>query len=247
MSTEKRLSPQKQRVNKSKLIKKPTTSLTIVVVILFLIILSISLVYKLFNSKKDTVKKIDNKIIEKISDTVIIPQEEPIAKSAQELLSCQAANLIYKEIDKEDILITFKENKKTIVYRPSVNKIVTVISDIPSCPSSKITVQPEFLENSEESEKLLIEVRNGSGIPGAAQKLADELKIKDFFEGAEFKINNSKKNYQENILVDLSNKNQSEAIDFLTGRLGAETSDRLPGEEFSTNAQILIIIGQNNQ
>ncbi len=139
-----------------------------------------------------------------------------------------------------DKLLAYTKTMQAILYRPSANKIINVaplmidqqeqsgIGDTESV--SQVSTNPQ------------IAYYNGTetvGLSSQAEKL-----IKDRYPNSQTAdlTNASKKNYQENLIIDLSGKFSDEAHE-IASALGGEVVS-MPEGEVIPNADILIISGQ---
>lgn len=102
-----------------------------------------------------------------------------------------------------------------------------------SAPTASTT--PEFQNTS----PITIEIRNGSGVAGAASKARDSLKDLAGYTVAAIG-NAAKSNHDATIIVNLTGRN----IEALEKRYNTIAITQLPGEEAKSGADVVIILGR---
>ncbi len=90
---------------------------------------------------------------------------------------------------------------------------------------------------------LSVEIRNGTTKTGLAGKLSAQLKTDSSFEVLDIGYT-VKRNYTENILIDLTGGNKKDLIKKLEGKLGVTAVTSTPAEEKESKAEAVIILGK---
>lgn len=191
-------------------------------------------------------QKIDRKEIEvlvkKISRLMELPKnDEPsIATVAdKDRLKNQAFFANAKNGDK---VLIFAKAKKAILYRPAINKIIEVapvdIGAGQNVVPSPQTASPTIVEKADVKTVIL----NGTKISGAASQMQAKLK-NNFPQITVLAKGNSRGDYNETLLVDLSRKNK-ELVKSLSVFLSGSKIADLPQKEERPEADLLIIVGK---
>lgn len=168
-------------------------------------------------------------LFEKIKKHIVLPsQEEPLIvriDNAEELKKRQS---FFENSQDNDILIVYQD--KALIYRSDEDLL--------------INVGPVYMDDIQPAQVQIIslDIRNGSEVVGKAGALGDELGSKDEYEIINI-ANASRRDYQESILVNLTDKD----ISALEKELGLETVNTMPPGEAASNADIVIIIGSEGE
>lgn len=109
----------------------------------------------------------------------------------------------------------------------------------PDEPAASPSSSPE-----KEAEKPTIEIRNGTNITGLAKKMSDELTTKDYEVLTIGNATNREVAKTTVYILEDSAEAEGQAV---ATYLSATTSSGLPGEEASSKAQLLIILGADAQ
>jgi len=164
-------------------------------------------------------------LLEKIKKHIVLPSEdEPLIvriNNAEDLKKNQA---FFTNSKDNDILIVYQD--KALIYRLDEDLLINVgpvyINDAPSSQVQAID----------------LDIRNGSEVVGKAGILGDELGNREEYEIVNV-VNANRKDYQESILVNLTNKD----ISVLEEELGLKAINTMPEGEADSNADVVIILG----
>ena len=96
---------------------------------------------------------------------------------------------------------------------------------------------------SSSTQKLNVEIRNGTNVAGLGVKLSWALKNDEF---SVVKVSNAVMNYPATVIVDLTKKPKSALVKKLEDQLKVKSISKIPPEETSSTAQVLIFIGTDH-
>ena len=206
-------------------------------------------------------------LLAKVSKLIILPANaDPIIATIIDAEQLKKEQVFYANAKNGDIVLVYPEAKKAFIYNPKQNIIVNVgpvIAEkntpvIPS-PTSPVIPNDTSLSSraslsdegsipikktsstiSSSTQKLTVEIRNGTNVAGLGVKLSWALKSEDFFVE---KISNAIKNYPNTIIVNLSKKSKSALVKKLEDQFKVKAVTKIPPEETSSTAQVLIFIG----
>jgi len=188
-------------------------------------------------------------LLEKVSKHIILPsQEEPALATVIDASKLKQEDPFYLNAENGDKLLIWATQRRAILYSPERDLLVNVgpvlFSGTMSAPQGKIeptssAPQVQVVESTPtSSEPLKIQILNGSGVSGAASKLAKEI------ESDVLKVvstGNAKNIYESLMIVNLTGKN----VSVLKDKLGIEPITALPNGELSNKtADVVIIIGK---
>ncbi len=166
-----------------------------------------------------------------------LPNEEPTVgriSDADVLISQQG---FYSGVENGDYLVIYPRSSKAILYSLERDILINV---------GPIQFQTETGEPAEFvlDNPISVEIRNGSSVSGAAGDLSRQLS-KDFFEIAN--IGNAKDSeYSKTTIIVLDDEVPVEVLTSLADEIQASVDAELPDGEASSDAQILIIIGEDD-
>jgi len=193
-------------------------------------------------------KEIDN-LVKKVDKLIELPKGEiptVATVSDEEKLSGEAFFAKAKNGDK--ILIYTKE-KKAILYRPSINKIIEVapvtageVISPTAAPKSKtkLTATPTVKKT---TGAIRVAIYNGTMVKGLETKYKPIL-LETITEVEVVKIDDTKKEYKKTFLVNLSGMDEAE-VEKIADQLKIEVEQMPKGEEKPKNVDLLIILGEN--
>src|SRR3989344_4234027 len=176
------------------------------------------------NYPANTVSTPPEGLVERISRMVVTSQEEPQLFTITDLPEFMIEHPQALDLELGDKVVMWSD--KTVIYSPHREKIVTIYPTLPPVPPS-----PEI--------DATVEIRNGSGIPGAAGRL--KKTIQD--AGLSVKlVGDAAGRYTGTVVVDLSNGTMPAALAEAVKQSGGVIGE-LPSDEPTSEASILVIIG----
>ncbi|MFH0969029.1 MAG: LytR C-terminal domain-containing protein [Patescibacteria group bacterium] len=206
-------------------------------------------------NKEEQIKKEVQSIKETISRFMELPgDEDPILATVTDIEKIKTQPFFAKAQNGDKVLI-YTSAQKAILYRPSVNKIIEVVSlSSSSSDQSAGNIQPQDqtqTQNQSNSqdivsqpeatvENIKIAVYNGSNIKGLAQRIGDKVALISRVTVSE--KTNATGSYGKNLVIDLSG-NRGELAQKIAEALGGEIGT-LPESEKKPEADILVIAGK---
>lgn len=170
-------------------------------------------------------------IAEKIRKLMDLPKDdEPVLATVQDKDLLTKEQSFFEGAENGDVVLIFPKSAKAILYSPKRNVIVNagpVVSGLGD------TTSP-----------LTVEIRNGTDKNGLANTIKEQLSTSALFQVIGIADAN-KKNYESTILVDTGKTVNRDAVGQLAEVLGAKTVNSLPSGEKETNADVVIILGEN--
>lgn len=175
-------------------------------------------------------KKEIDKVVEAVGKLIILPtDQQPTVATIQDAAALAKEQPFFDGAENGDKLLLFSD--KAIIYSVKNDKLVNVG---PVYNQDGQAAKPaENLTN-----KLTVDVRNGSEKVGVGRVLADDLISKGLCQIKEV-TNAVKTSYPKTILVNLTNKD----VSALEKELGVKAVKKLPEGEAPSAADALIIVG----
>jgi hypothetical protein len=211
-------------------------------------------------NKEDQAQKEAQSVKETIGNFMELPtDEEPILATVTDIEKIKNQPFFAKAQNGDKVLI-YTNNKKAILYRPSIGKIIEA-SAVSGLNNNTNSTNPEpEIQNSETSSPLnetvdispvapiensqinvevpaVVAVYNGARIKGLAQKISDKVALISRVTISE--KTNAQGSYQKTLVIDLSG-NQAELAQKIATELGGEIG-QLPEGETKPAADILVI------
>lgn len=188
-----------------------------------------------------------NAMLEKIRTIIELPDEEPSTATVTDVEKMRDQPFFAKARIGDVVLIFYKE-AKTILYRPSENRIVNwafvdtgqVAGARSAAPSPTPMPSPSI-----PSASITVAIYNGTAKGGLASVAEERLMGKIPQARIITKANAVKNDYKKTIVVDMTGIHQDMA-DLVASALGGKTSI-LPGGESTPSAQIAVILGEDFQ
>lgn len=200
--------------------------LTVMVVIAALALAVWSLATRPDTSAKTEMRR----AVERIGKLMILPAgEEPTYGTVSDKSKLSDQTFFAKAENGDEILI-YQKAKLTILYRPSVNKVVNV--------------GPIILGNNGTAYvNYRVLIKNGSGNDALSQSVSD--RVKSSYPNAQIVGSiAASRAYPSSIIVDLTKSNQAQ-IEHMADSLNIRAGQTPIGEPIEPAADVLIIIGQD--
>lgn len=189
-----------------------------------------------------------SELLEQVRRLILLPEGEvPLVATVQDAEALIREQSFYLGVRNGNKLLVYGSARKAIIYDPERDILVNVgpvyfdeQAVSPQVPQEPVNVvSPAPLP---QTEGLSIEIRNGSGEPGAARELGDKLESKPDYSVVGI-TDAARNNYEEVLLIDLVAGSNPEAITKLAAFIGATVITSLPEEETESGAEVLIILG----
>jgi len=212
-------------------------------------------VQNIIPNKEEQTKKETQSIVETIGQFMELPgDEEPVLATVTDVEKIKTQAFFAKAQNGDKVLI-YTKNKRIILYRPSIGKIIEVSiitggeGGVIANPVDGSTVQDNEIapavpvENSSANSENIarVAIYNGGKISGLVQKIEGKLALISGVTISEKA--NTVGVYKNNLVIDLSGK-QGELAQKIAEALGGEVGT-LPRGELKPEADILIIGGSD--
>lgn len=181
------------------------------------------------------VKRLADDIVTRVAQLINVhPNEMPHVSVISDIDAVRQANpIFYRDADVGDRVLIWSD--KAVIYSPTKDKLIAVVM-------AQVSGSPTTFGSGTSTmaaEDVTIEIRNGSGVAGAAGRLRMTLKDAGLTIS---KIGDARTRTEQTVVVDLSGGNAPVTIQKaleLTGGIAGPVPDGEPG----SSAGILVIIG----
>lgn len=216
---------------------------------------------KMLQAPQESIKAEVAEVVAIVGKLIVLPSDdEPTLALVSDKTKLQT-QAFFAGVQNGDMLLIYPKTKKAFVYRPSIQKLVDVVSvnigeqvnnqpvNIPLTPSvsptakptGKAIVTPTITPTPTSAfQKVNVALYNGTKTAGLAAKTQTTLTTKAPFVTVVAK-GNSTSNYTETLIIDFTGKYKKEAAE-LVKVLGG-TTGVLPKGEVKPTADILVILG----
>jgi hypothetical protein len=175
-------------------------------------------------------------LVELAGKHILLPSGEPKITTVSDASATKNAQPSYSAISTGDVILTYSNEE--IVYSPTNDKVLYVRSlngQTASVPGQQVA----GAETRATQGVVTIDVRNGSGVSGAAAKAAETLKGMTDYQVKNIG-NAGKTTYNTTILVNLTGKN----IAGLEKQFKTTALTSLPVGEAASGSDVVIIVGK---
>jgi hypothetical protein len=191
---------------------------------------------ELLKHPEQAAKEERDSLVKKIGTLVMLPSKEDptiATVSDKEKLKDQP---FFKNAENGDRVLVFTTSKKAVLYRPSVNKVIDMVT-------ISLTDQNTIVPASLPSGKARVVIYNGTSTPKLANAVEKNLTESFSYVTVTKKDNANSFTYKKTLVIDLKGDlgKMSEAI---AGKIKADVAP-LPKGEAKPDADVLIIIGEN--
>lgn len=215
------------------------------VVVVVLLIIALGVVGYLFLKEKqraesptEVASEEGQRIKESVGKLILLPDDvEPTIATIVDIDKLKAENSeFYKNASNGDKLLIYSQ--KVIIYSPDKNIIINVAPIIRQPSDEGVESDTEEI-----SEPLAVEIRNGSWTTGAEDEYEETITNL----GEDYLVLGTgdavKENYTGVMVYDLTGVEKNELVDVLVEELGATVSTMLPTDEATTEADVVVIVG----
>jgi len=177
------------------------------------------------------------KVIKQVGEIYLLPEEIPTIATVSD--KTQLSNQVFFERSENgDKVLIYRTAGLAILYRPKIGKIINVgpvnLEDGEIEASSKII---------EEIAEVSVLILNGTTTVGLTKIAADKLADLDFMSVLD-RLDAENKPYEESIVIYLKEEFKPQA-EIIGASLSAQVSNELPEGEESSDAGIVIILGED--
>lgn len=220
-------------------------------ILLFLILLLLGVggffAYQYFTIQKAVKSEVKlpqepKSLIEEVGKLIELPVgEEPKIATVSDVTQLNDEQFFASAKNGDKVLI-YQKSKKAILYRPATKKIINVGPVNIDASGSATTKETPSVTPKEE--KLTVALYNGTKRAGLTKKA--ETQITEDDESIEvIEKENSKLDYKETVVIDISGKQKAKAA--VLAKIVSGKVASFPKGERDTEALILIILGDNYQ
>jgi hypothetical protein len=179
-------------------------------------------------------------VVDRVSELIPVPaDEQPIVRTISDVGVLRESNPFYKDAENGDKVLFWSD--KAVIYSLSKDKIVSIATANPP-PTPVLSAADQATSTQITLENVTIEVRNGSGVNGAAAKLKKLL----VSEGLSVSLIGDAKTKQESTIVVDQTLGKAPVALSKAAKLSVGTISPLPAGEPVSKADLLIIIGKNS-
>lgn len=177
------------------------------------------------NTRQEIDKKKADELVDKVRKLIMLPEGEPTVATIQDVEKLAETQPFFKSAINGDKVLIYSE--QAYIYRESDNKI--------------INVGPVFTDNTPaalQGNNASVDVRNGTKTAGLAKNIAEQLTQNGYQILATVSAANT--DYKKTQIVNLKNID----VNALAQALNADVVSELPQGEAPSQADIVIILGQ---
>lgn len=192
-------------------------------------------------------------LLDQVKKHMLLPDDEqPTVATLTDVDELKIQQPFFEKAINGDKVIVYANSQKAIIYSPEKDIIVNVGALLVDGPDSEqVQEEQEGTEESQPQEevvaKLDIEIRNGTKEEGLAETVSVQLKganhAFDFVALGE----TSKKDYSQTTVVDMGKGGDGDLANFLAQELGVSLSNELPEGEKESEAQVVVIVGEDQK
>jgi hypothetical protein len=178
-----------------------------------------------------------NRLLEDVRAHIVInTAEDPTVATVEQAETLRRQNpLFYKDVEAGDKLIVWSD--RAVLYSPQRDVVLAALV----APDTRGVNGAEAAVSSLQG--MTVEIRNGSGVPGATKWLVDRLQESGY---AAVATKNAEKVYETTLVVPGSEKSRTADLESFLPLSGGAIGD-LPAGEKSPTTDLLIILGKDQR
>lgn len=192
------------------------------------------------SGQEELAKREVAEVVGSLEKLAILPSEDPVVATITDNVALASQSAFYTNAVNGDKLVVYPQAKQAFIYSPSRNKIVNVgpllIDDAPVGENAQGATEQVSAST------ISIEVRNGSNTTGKATDTSNELKALASNISISEVTNAANKEYNGNVVVS-SVPDMAATAQQIAQEIDAQVVNSLPSGEASTQADILVIVG----
>lgn len=167
-------------------------------------------------------------VTDKLSKLALLPEEEPVVATILDVNMLASQSAFYKNAENGDKLVIYPQAQKAYIYSPGRNVIVNA--------------GPLVVDQNENSRPVIFEVRDGSTNAADARNVKAEL---EKTQQVVVEISDaSREDYSGTFIIPINPAIKPEQLKEFAENMDAEVMDKLPQGETASEADILIIVGE---
>lgn len=179
-------------------------------------------------------------LVDQVGKFIELPtNEEPTVATVSDKTKLQDQPF-FARAENGDKVFIYTQNKKAILYRPSTNKII----EVAPINIGESEVVADSATPTPSLAPLRLALYNGTTVSGLTKKLEEELKQQVPSATVVAKENAKNTTYKDTLVIDLTGNRGSEAQQ-IAELLGGSVQELPENENRPTDADILVIIGED--
>lgn len=178
--------------------------------------------------------------IERIKKHMVLPEDEgPTVVTITDIDLLAEQQPFFGGAQNGDKVLVYVGARKAIIYSPE-RDIVVNVGTIVAGNEDVVVDEPE-----NEFWMLDIEIRNGTDAPSLAQTISSQLTTTNENFNIVNVSDSENKEISQTVIVDMGKTNNKDLISSVGNILGVTTTNLIPEGEEDSDAEVLIILGEN--
>ena len=178
--------------------------------------------------------------IERIRKHMVLPEDEvPTVVTITDIDLLTEQQPFFNGAQNGDKVLVYAGARKAIIYSPE-RDIVVNVGTIVADNEDVVVDEPE-----NEFSMLDIEIRNGTDAPGLAQTISSQLTTTNENFNIVNVSDSENKEISQTVIIDMGKTNNKDLVASVGNILGATTTSLIPEGEEDSDAEVLIILGEN--
>lgn len=178
--------------------------------------------------------------LSRLQKLTIIPEEDPVVATIIDASLLASQSAFYRDAQNGDQLVVFPQAQKAYIFSPSRNIVVNAGPLIIDNGGGTTSTQ----DSPSAPERLTVEVRNGSTTPGKGTQIGQQLDQSVFSVTTVAQAQHTE--YGQTVVIGLTEAANADVLSVLATQLNATTQTTLPAGEAPSQADLVIIVGNNS-
>lgn len=183
-------------------------------------------------------KEVDQLLTQVKKHMVLPEKEKPTIATVTDVNALKKNQPFFEKAQNGDKVIVYVQARKAIIYSPQKDVIVNV--------GAVAVEETGNTANGDQTSSVNVEIRNGTATSGLARTVGNALAADKRYKITAIS-DSAKKDYEKTIIVDFGKSDNPSTIATLAQALSAQVVKQLPEGEKSSNAEVLIIVGADQQ
>lgn len=176
-------------------------------------------------------------LLTQVGKHMVLPEKEkPTVATVTDVKALKKNQPFFENAQNGDKVIVYVQARKAIIYNPERDVIVNV---------GAVAVDETGEGNAEVETPVVVEVRNGTATSGLARTVGDAIASNKNYTVTTV-TDSAKKDYEKTIMVNYGS-GDANAIAALANSLQAQVVKQLPEGEKASQADVLLIVGADQQ